>query len=146
MVICAENPATVSGLRSTSVGVKSQSILTRCPELQHQLIRNGDICMQKSQHNKLSELQQKPMRSRGCLLAWSTWSFSRVLSISSFSLHGGCGMSTAPVLLTQLKQKGTKQRTSRETAAIAKPLHALLQQPHSFNEMICKPQDLLELQ
>ena len=105
MVICAEIPATVSGLRSTSVGVKSQSILSRCPELQRQLIRNGAICMQKSQHNKLSELQQKPMRSRGCLLAWSTWSFSRVLSISSFSLHGGCGMSTAPVLLTQLKQK-----------------------------------------
>ena len=26
-----------------------------------QLIRNGTICMQKSQHNKLSELQQKPM-------------------------------------------------------------------------------------
>ena len=61
MVTCAEIPTRVSGLRSTSVGVKSQSILTRCPELQHQLIRNGAICMQKSQHNKLSELQQKPM-------------------------------------------------------------------------------------
>ena len=49
-------------------------------------------------------------------------------------------------LPTQLKQQRTKQRTSRETAAIAKPLHALLQQPHSFNEMTCKMQDILELQ
>ena len=74
MVTCAEIPTIVSGLRSTSVGVKSQSILTRCPELQHQLIRNGanfirngSVGIEKSQHNKLSELQLKPIRSRGCI-------------------------------------------------------------------------------
>ena len=144
-LICAETPTTVSGLRSTSVSFKSQSVLTRCPELQHQLIRNGAVGIQKVSTTSSDKLSWS-LWEVGDILAWSTWSFSRVLSISSFSLHGGCGMSTASVLPTQLKQQRTKQRTSRETAAIAKPLHTLLQQPHSFNEMTCKMQDLLELQ